>query len=155
MIFVGDNEIMLDDSRLMHEKLIKTGSKSKLIIAPRMWHAYILYDLKEYKSHYNDMGRFIQSVIPTTSPRWARLDNAAKIFPASRRRGWYNMFRLSATLAEPVDKDVLQLALNITIRRFPMIAATLKTGVFWYYLQEVASPPQVMEDGYQLSLIHI
>lgn len=59
------------------------------------------------------------------------------------------MFRLSATLAEPVDKDVLQLALNITIRRFPMIAATLKTGVFWYYLQEVASPPQVMEDGYQ------
>lgn len=149
LILVGGSEIMLDDSRLMHEKLQKTGSKSKLIIAPRMWHAYILYDLKEYRSHYNEMGRFIQSVIPTTSPRWARLDNAAKIFPASRRRGWYNMFRLSVTLSEPVDKDILQSALNATIRRFPMIAATLKTGFFWYYLQEVDSPPQVLEDGYQ------
>ncbi len=149
IIFVGGSEVMLDDSRLMHEKLTKTGSRSKLIVAPRMWHAYILYDLKEYKSHYNEIGRFIQSVIPSSSPRWARLDNAAKIFPASRRRGWYNMFRLSAALLEPVDKEVLQSALNVTIRRFPMIAATLKTGFFWYYLQEVDSPPQVVEDGYQ------
>ena len=149
IIFVGESEIMLDDSKLMHERLTKSGSKSKLIVAPRMWHAYILYDLKEYKSHYNDIGRFIQSVIPTSSPRWVRLDNAAKIFPASRRRGWYNRFRLSATLNEPVDKDILQSAVNVTIRRFPMIAATLKTGFFWYYLEEVDAPPQVMEDGYQ------
>ena len=140
---------MLDDSRHMHEKLVKTGSKSKLIIAPRMWHAYILYNLKEYRSHYDEIGRFINSVIPSVSPRWLRLDNAAKIFPASRRRGWYNMFRLSATLSEPVSPEILQSAVNVTIRRFPMIAARLKAGFFWYYLEEIESPPKVRRDGYQ------
>ncbi len=149
LIFVGSDEVMLDDARQMHEKLISTGSRSKLIEAPRMWHAYILYDLKEYKSHYAEIGRFIQSVIPSSSPRWAKLDNAAKIFPASRRRGWYNMFRLSVTLNETVSRSTLQSALNVTIRRFPMIAARLKTGFFWYYLEEVSSAPNIMQDGYQ------
>lgn len=149
IIFVGEQEVMLDDSRHMHEKLVKTGSKSKLIIAPRMWHAYILYNLKEYRSHYDEIGRFINSVIPSVSPRWLRLDNAAKIFPASRRRGWYNMFRLSATLSEPVSPEILQSAVNVTIRRFPMIAARLKAGFFWYYLEEIESPPKVRRDGYQ------
>lgn len=149
LIFVGEDEMLLDDSVNMHKKLIKTGSKSKLITAPRMWHVYILYDLKEYKSHYSEIGKFIQSVIPNTAPRWAKLDNAAKIFPASRRRGWYNMFRLSATLKDPVDPEVLQSALNVTVHRFPMIAAKLKTGFFWYYLEEVDVPPEVAKDSYQ------
>ena len=29
---------------------------------------------------------------------WLRLDNAALIFPAVRRRDWTNAFRISATL---------------------------------------------------------
>lgn len=149
IIFAGGDEVMLDDSKMMYEKLVSTGSKSKLVIAPRMWHAYILYDIREYKSHYAMISSFIQSIIPQSSPRWARLDNAAKIFPASRRRGWYNMFRLSATLNEPVSPEILQSALNVTIKRFPMIAARLKTGFFWYYLEEVKNPPQVMRDSYQ------
>lgn len=149
LIFVGGDEMLLDDSVNMHKKLVKTGSKSKLITAPGMWHVYILYDLKEFKSHYTEIGRFISGVIPDTSRRWAKLDNAAKIFPASRRRGWYNMFRLSATMTEPVDANVLQSALNVTIRRFPMIAAKLKTGFFWYYLEEVDAPPKIAADSYQ------
>jgi len=40
------------------------------------------------------------------SLRWLRLDNAAKIYPAARRRTWSNVFRLSATLKEPVDVPV-------------------------------------------------
>lgn len=149
LIFVGGDEMLLDDSVNMHKKLIKTGSKSRLITAPGMWHVYILYDLKEFKSHYTEIGRFINEVIPASTRRWAKLDNAAKIFPASRRRGWYNMFRLSATLKEAVDPDTLQSALNVTIRRFPMIAAKLKTGLFWYYLEEVDAPPTVGRDSYQ------
>ena len=34
---------------------------------------------------------------------WMRLVNAAKIYPASMRRDWMTMFRLSATLVESVD----------------------------------------------------
>ncbi len=149
LIFVGGDEIMLDDARKMHDRLIKSGSKSKLIVAPNMWHVYLLYGMKEHKPHYGEIGRFIDMVMPASAPRWVKLDNAAKIFPASRRRGWYNMFRLSAELSEPVDKDVLQSALNITIRRFPTVAAKLKTGFFWYYLEEIESAPEVVPDGYQ------
>ena len=45
--------------------------------------------------------------------RWLRLDNAAKVYPAARRRDWTNVFRVSATLKEPVDPAVLQAALDI------------------------------------------
>lgn len=149
LIFAGQDEIMLDDARKMHSKLQKCGSRSKLIIAPNMWHAYLLYGLKEHEGHYNEIGRFISGVMPCAAPGWVRLDNAAKIFPASRRRGWYNKFRISANLFEPVDPEVLQSALCVTIRRFPYIAARLKTGFFWYYLEEIESAPKVLCDGYQ------
>lgn len=39
-----------------------------------------------------------------------RLDNAAKIYPAAKRRNWNNFFRLSATLTEPIDVPVLRAA---------------------------------------------
>ena len=80
-------------------------------------------------------------------PRWMRLDNAAKIYPAARRRNWNNVFRLSATLRDEVDPDVLQSALDVTVKRFPSIAMRMKTGVFWYYLEEIDSPPAVLPDG--------
>ena len=63
-----------------------------------------------------------------------RLDNAAKIYPAARNQNWSNTFRLSATLTEDVDTAVLQQALEVTVPRFPSIAARLRRGLFWYYL---------------------
>ena len=79
--------------------------------------------------------------------RWLRLDNAAKIYPAARRSNWSNVFRLSATLTEPVDVPVLQRALDVTVGRFPSVAARLRRGLFWYYLQELARAPAVGEEG--------
>lgn len=78
--------------------------------------------------------------------RWVRLDNAAKIYPASRRRNWSNIYRQSVTLFEPVDPDVLQSALDVTVKRFPFIAARLRKGAFWYYLQQVESTPRVRQE---------
>lgn len=78
--------------------------------------------------------------------RWLRLDNAAKIYPAVRRKGWSNVFRLSATLTEPVDKEILQGALELCVRRFPSVCARLRKGLFWYYLQELPQAPRVRED---------
>ena len=78
--------------------------------------------------------------------RWVRLDNAAKIYPAARRKNWSNVFRQSVTLSEDVDKGVLSSALEITVKRFPSIAARLRKGVFWYYLQQVESVPEIMEE---------
>ena len=78
--------------------------------------------------------------------RWVRLDNAAKIYPAARRKNWSNLFRQSVTLTENVDVRVLQDALDVTVKRFPSIAARLRKGAFWYYLQQVEAAPQIREE---------
>ncbi|MBQ8623758.1 MAG: alpha/beta hydrolase fold domain-containing protein [Oscillospiraceae bacterium] len=149
LIFVGGDEVMLDDSRRMHEKLVKKGCKCELVVEPKMWHAFLLYGLKEHRNHLAKIGEFIASHLPDNKRRWLRLDNAAKIFPASKRKGWYNMFRLSAELTEHIDPTVLQSALEVTLRRFPSVATRLRRGVFWYYLEEIEKPPKVILDGHQ------
>ena len=80
------------------------------------------------------------------SLRWVRLDNAAKIYPAARRKNWSNVFRQSVTLTDDVDTSVLKSALDITVKRFPSIAARLRGGAFWYYLQQVESAPEIREE---------
>lgn len=77
------------------------------------------------------------------SLRWMPLDNAAKIYPAARRKNWTNVFRLSATLTEPIDKEILQSALDVTVKRFPSLAVRLRRGVFWYYLQQLPHTPRL------------
>lgn len=77
---------------------------------------------------------------------WFKLDNAAKIYPASHSRSWSNLFRLSATLYEEVDVKILEQAVKNTIPRFPSIAARLSEGLFWYYLRPVETPPPILAE---------
>ena len=79
--------------------------------------------------------------------RWLPLDNSAKIYPPARNQNWSNVFRVSATLTEAVDKDVLRSALDVTVRRFPSVAVRLRRGVFWYYLQQIAEVPEIREES--------
>ena len=81
------------------------------------------------------------------SKKWMRLDNAANIYPAARRRGWMSLFRLSATLNEKINPVILQRAQEITLKRFPSMAVKLKRGLFWYYLERAEGGPQVSCDG--------
>ena len=80
------------------------------------------------------------------SLHWVRLDNAAKIYPAARRKNWSNVFRQSVTLTEDVDTAVLKSALEVVVKRFPSIAARLRKGVFWYYLQQVERAPEIQAE---------
>lgn len=85
---------------------------------------------------------------------WIRLDNAALIFPAVRRRDWTNAFRVSATLRRTVDPALLQQAVDALMPRFPSMYVSLHRGLFWYYLQKLSRPPQVRQDG-ACPLIHM
>ena len=86
--------------------------------------------------------------------RWMPLDNAAKIYPAARRKKWSTVFRLSATLEKQIDKQVMQSALDVTVRRFPLICARLRRGVFWYYLQQLEKAPEIRdENSYPLTMM--
>ena len=78
--------------------------------------------------------------------KWYRLDTAALIFPATARRDWSNAFRVSATLNEPVDPEILQRAADELRRRFPSFFVTLHKGFFWYYLEESEQPVSVRSD---------
>lgn len=147
LIFVGADEILYDDAVLMHDKLLSAGCKSELIIAPELWHGYILYDLPERQSDFDKISKFIRRVIPLRKKlAWMTLDNAAKIFPASRSRTWSNMFRISSTLHENVDREALKVALDVTVRRFPSIAVAIKEGFFWYYLEEIKALPEILDE---------
>jgi len=147
LIFVGSDEIMLDDSAELHKKLLAEGSESELVIAPGMWHGYVLYCLKEFESDFDKISEFIKTHICSQKKlRWLALDNAAKIFPASMSRNWTNLFRLSATLYERVDVATLKVALDVTVRRFPSIAMRVRRGLFWYYLEEVPRAPEILEE---------
>jgi acetyl esterase/lipase/NRPS condensation-like uncharacterized protein len=146
LLFV--DEVMLDDTRMLHEKLVKSGCRSKLIVAPERWHAYVLYCLSEnMPQDFETINRFMDKVLsPARSLRWMKLDNAAKIYPAAKRRNWNNFFRISATLTEPVDVAVLRSALDVTARRFPSIAVRLRRGMFWYYLEQIPHSPAIQEE---------
>ena len=148
LLFAGGDEILLDDARTLYDRLKAAGCRSKLIIAPGRWHAYVLYCLQEnMEQDMEEINRFLtQNLSPARSLRWMRLDNAAKIYPAAKRRNWNNFFRISATLTEPIDTGVLASALDVTARRFPSIAVRLRRGAFWYYLEEIPKTPSIQPE---------
>lgn len=66
--------------------------------------------------------------------KWFPLDDAAKLYPLSMERGRMSTARLAVYLKENVIPELLQVALNFTIKRFPTFAVTIKKGFFWHYL---------------------
>ncbi len=147
LLFVGGDEILLDDTVRLHDRLREVRCDSDMIVADDRWHAYLLYGLEEDRADLMKLDTFLNRVMAGEKKlRWLPLDNAAKIYPAARRQHWSNVFRLSATLTEEIDRDVMQAALDITVRRFPSIAVRLRRGLFWYYLQELSCAPDLREE---------
>ena len=155
LIFAGGDEILLDDSRRLHDRLLKQGCKSRLIIAPERWHAYVLYNLAENQSDFTEINEFLSGVLSQERKlRWMKLDNAAKIYPAALRKNWSNVFRISATLSEKVDAETLRAALDVTVRRFPSIAVRLRRGLFWFYLEQILAAPAIRQEK-SYPLVHM
>jgi len=80
-------------------------------------------------------------------PEWLRLDNAAKIYPAARTKGWMPLFRVSMTLDEDVDEALMQQALQATLRRIPLFSYRLRRGLFWHYFERQGREPVVEPDA--------
>jgi len=81
------------------------------------------------------------------APSWLRLDNAAKIYPATRSRKWMALFRVSITLTETVDDALLGKALRQVMKRVPLLSYRLKRGLFWYYFDWQEAQPEVQPDA--------
>ncbi|MBQ6817404.1 MAG: hypothetical protein IJO27_03140 [Bacilli bacterium] len=78
---------------------------------------------------------------------WVRLDNAAKIFPVVSNKHRTNLFSIAFSLTEVVDPVCLQEALQITIMRFPSFKMRLRSGMFWFYLEENRQLPNVEKEN--------
>lgn len=77
---------------------------------------------------------------------WRKLDNAAKIFPATSNQKDTRVFRFYCECKEPVEKKPLQLALDKTIEKYPVFLSVLRKGVFWFYFEESNLKPLVTEE---------
>jgi hypothetical protein len=138
---------MFSDAGDMAAALIRAGCAAELCAKPDRWHAYLLYGLEEDRADMDRINEFLNhNLSPENKLRWVPLDNAAKIYPAARSQTWSNVFRLSATLTEEIDREILQSALDVTVRRFPTMAVRLRRGFFWYYLEQLKEAPRIREE---------
>ncbi len=78
---------------------------------------------------------------------WYKLDNAGKIYPAILSRRITSLFRISLSLKEPVNIDLLEEANNRVIKRFPYYQVSLRRGLFWYYLDTNPRLPRIEGDS--------
>lgn len=65
-----------------------------------------------------------------------KLDNAGKLYPSIANTRVSTVFRVSATLVDEVDKDTLNIALRLVVKRMPYFNVKLKSGFFWYYFEQ-------------------
>ena len=80
--------------------------------------------------------------------RWDKLDNTANLFPVIAGESMSNVYRISVTLAELVDHELLQEALDIVLPKFDGFNLRLQKGIFWYYFEENGNPaPKVKEEN--------
>ncbi|MDO4267669.1 MAG: hypothetical protein Q4C73_04275 [Eubacteriales bacterium] len=79
--------------------------------------------------------------------RWRRLDNTAKIFPVIANEQMSQVFRLSVTLKETVDPELLQQAVERILPSVRNFRVKLRRGLFWYYFEENTRIPQVQREN--------
>lgn len=81
-----------------------------------------------------------------SSENWYKVDNVAKVFLATHNERDTRSLRVSCTLKEPVNPDLLQEALITTIKRRPLFQVRIRRGLFWHYLETTDVMPKVAEE---------
>lgn len=80
--------------------------------------------------------------------RFDKLDNTANLFPVIAREGMSNVFRVSVTLKEAIEPELLQQALEQVLPFFDVFRARMRRGIFWYYFETNRNPvPRVQEES--------
>lgn len=80
-------------------------------------------------------------------PDWYRLDNIGKFYSAQAGHQGQTVFRFAANMADEVDPFALQVALNNAVARYPGFNVSLRTGMFWHYLEPSGIVPKVHEEN--------
>lgn len=79
---------------------------------------------------------------------WYKLDNVAKVFLATHNARNPRSIRVSCTLNEEIDANILQQALDLTIRERPQFQVRIRRGFFWNYLEQTDAKPRVVPETF-------
>lgn len=77
---------------------------------------------------------------------WLKPDNTANFCTMVTTRKFAHIFRLSVDLEEEIEPEILNTALQVTLKRIPAFALKLRYGLFWNYLELAKDKPEIEED---------
>ena len=75
--------------------------------------------------------------------RWDRLDDTAQLFPVIAGESMSNVYRISVTLTELVDRELLQQALDMVLPKFDGFNLRLRRACSGIILRKTASRHRV------------
>lgn len=79
--------------------------------------------------------------------KWYKLDTAANMFASIQTNDSSRIFRISYVLKnEEVKPEILKIAVEDTMKRFPSFSTRCKEGFFWAYLEHTNMMPEVKEE---------
>ena len=78
---------------------------------------------------------------------WYRVDNVAKVFLASANERDTRSFRISCTLTDEVNPEILNSALLIAAKERPQYQVTILEGFFWHYMDPTDDIPVAHEES--------
>ena len=77
---------------------------------------------------------------------WYKMDNVAKVFLASANERDTRSFRMTCTLKEDIDEDILGKAVLEAAKERPQYQVTILRGFFWHYMEPTADLPTVKKE---------
>lgn len=86
---------------------------------------------------------------------WYKLDLSANVYPTLQRRDFSSVYRISITLKEMIQPDLLQQAVDLTLPRFPTFKTALRRGLFWRYLEPNDRPGPFVQPDIQNPCMHM
>lgn len=86
------------------------------------------------------------------SDNWYKVDNVAKVFLATVGKRDTRTLRVSCTLKEKVDPEVLERAVLSAIQDRPQMQVRFRRGLFWHYMEDTDILPKVSEESDRMCL---
>ncbi len=86
---------------------------------------------------------------------WYKLDLSANVYPTLQRKDFSSVYRISITLKETIQPDLLQQAVDLTLPRFPTFKTALRRGLFWRYLEPNDRPGPFVQPDIQNPCMHM
>jgi len=78
---------------------------------------------------------------------WYKVDNVAKVFLATYNRRDTRSFRVTCTLNEKINPEILQEAVDQTVKERTQFQVIIHKGLFWHYLEVTDKKPVVTEEN--------